>query len=112
MSAAHFNLDNLIAIVDNNGFQNDGDSEGILSAGDIGNKWNSFGWNVCPVDGHDISKLYNVLVGYMVENKPKVVIANTIKGKGVSFMENNNEWHHNRLTEALYKQGLQEMVNG
>lgn len=112
MSAAHFNLDNLIAIVDNNGFQNDGDSEDILRAGDIGDKWNSFGWNVCSVDGHDIASLYNVFVGCMVKNKPKVVIANTIKGKGVSFMENNNEWHHNRLTESFYKQGLQEMVNG
>ena len=110
MSAAALKLDNLIAIVDNNGFQNELEpSEKIMDSGDIGNKWESFGWNVCSVDGHNIAELYNVFIKCNVKNKPKVVIANTTKGKGVSFMENNNEWHHNRLTEANYKQALQEV---
>ncbi len=109
MSAAHFKLDNLVAIVDNNGFQNDGNSETVMDCGDFGDKWKSFGWNVYSVDGHNISELYNSFVECNVENKPKVVIAHTIKGKGISFMENNNEWHHNRLTKAHYDQALQEM---
>ena len=109
MSAANFKLDNLIAIVDNNGFQNDGDSETIMDCGDFGDKWKGFGWNVCSVNGHNIAELYNAFVGCNVENKPKVVIAKTVKGKGVSFMENNNEWHHNRLTKMNYDHALQEI---
>ena len=110
MSAASFKLDNLIAIVDDNGFQNEIEpSEAILDTSDFGNKWESFGWNVCSVDGHNISELYNAFVECNVKNKPRVIIAHTIKGKGVSFMENNNEWHHNRLTEVNYKQALQEI---
>jgi transketolase len=62
------------------------------------------------VDGHNITELYDAFTEHNVENKPKVVIAHTIKGKGVSFMENNNEWHHNRLTKTLYENALQEMT--
>ena len=110
MSASSLKLDNLTAIVDDNGFQNEIEpSETILDTCDFGDKWESFGWNVCSVDGHNIAELYNVFIKCNVKNKPKVVIANTTKGKGVSFMENNNEWHHNRLTEANYKQALQEV---
>ena len=109
MSAAHFKLDNLTAIVDNNGFQSDGKSEAIMGCGKFADKWGSFGWNVCEVGGHNISELYNAFAERDVEDKPKAVIAHTIKGKGVSFMENTNEWHHNRLTKAYYDQALQEM---
>lgn len=108
MSAAHFRLDNLIAIVDNNRFQSDGKSETVMDCGDFSNKWESFGWNVCSVDGHNISELYNAFIEGNVANKPKAVIAHTIKGKGISFMENNNDWHHNRLTKAHYDRALQE----
>ncbi len=109
MSAAHFKLDNLIAIVDNNGFQNDGSSETIMDCGGFVDKWKSFGWNVCSVNGHDISELYMAFVEGNIQNKPKAIIAHTIKGKGVSFMENSNEWHHNRLTKLNYDRALQEM---
>ena len=110
MSASSLKLDNLIAIVDDNGFQNEMEpSNSILDTNDFGDKWDSFGWNVNSVDGHNISELYNAFVENDVKNKPKVIIAHTIKGKGVPFMENNNEWHHNRLTEAKYKQALQEL---
>tara|TARA_Y100000031_G_C8150943_1_gene352316 strand:- start:334 stop:1032 length:699 start_codon:yes stop_codon:yes gene_type:complete len=109
MSATNFKLDNLIAIVDNNGFQSDGSSETVMDCGSFGDKWKSFGWNVCSVNGHNISELYSAFVECNVENKPKVVIAQTIKGKGVSFMENNNEWHHNRVTKVHYDQAIQEM---
>jgi transketolase len=109
MSAAHFKLDNLIAVVDNNCFQSDGKSETVMDCGALAEKWASFGWNVCSANGHNILELYNAFVEGNVENKPKAVIAHTIKGKGVSFMENNNEWHHNRLTKVHYDQALQEM---
>ncbi len=110
MSAANFKLDNLIAIVDDNGFQNEIEpSETILDTSGFVDKWESFGWNVCSVNGHNIPELYDAFVECNVKNKPKVVIAHTIKGKGISFMENNNEWHHNRLTKAHYDQALQEM---
>ena len=110
MSASSLKLDNLIAIVDNNGFQNEIEpSEKILDTTDFGDKWDSFGWNACSVDGHKISDINNALNECNVKNKPKVIIAHTIKGKGVSFMENNNEWHHNRLTEEKYKQALGEL---
>jgi transketolase len=110
MSASTLKLDNLIAIVDDNGFQNEIEpSKTIMDSGDIEDKWESFGWKVHSVNGHNISELYNAFVECNVENKPTVIIAHTIKGKGVSFMENNNEWHHNRLTEANYNQALQEM---
>lgn len=109
MAAAHFKLDNLVAIVDSNRFQSDGKSETIMDCGDFSQKWESFGWDVCSVDGHNIAELYNAFVKCDIANKPKVVIANTIKGKGISFMENNNEWHHNRLTKTHYDQALLEM---
>jgi transketolase len=109
MSAAHYKLDNLIAVVDNNCFQSDGKSETVMDCGDVSEKWKSFGWNVRPVDGHNIAELYDAFIEHNVAEKPKVVIARTIKGKGVPFMENNNEWHHNRLTKGQYEQALQEM---
>lgn len=112
MSAAHLKLDNLIAIVDNNGYQNDGDSDGILNRFDFAGKWREFGWKVCDVDGHDVAKLYNAFIEHQVESKPKVIIARTIKGKGVSFMENNNEWHHNRLTKEQYDLAVQDIEKG
>jgi len=109
MSAAQLKLDNLVAIVDYNKHQSDGEGKSIIDFGNFGEKWACFGWNACSVDGHSIPDLYNAFVDGNIENKPKVVIAHTIKGKGVSFMENKNEWHHNRLTKAHYERALQEM---
>ena len=110
MSAASLSLDNLVAIVDDNGFQNEMEpSTEILDTSDFVNKWKSFGWHVVPVDGHNITELYNAFMDMETRNKPKVIIAQTIKGKGVEFMENNNEWHHNRLTESNYKEALIEL---
>lgn len=109
MCAAHYKLDNLTAIVDNNGLQNDGDSGEILDCGDVSQRWASFGWNVRVVDGHDIEQLYAAFVDNHVEGKPKVLIANTTKGKGVSFMEDSSDWHHNRLTRKRYDEALAEL---
>jgi len=113
MAASHFKLDNLTAIVDNNGYQNDSErSKEIMDCGDIGAKWESFGWNLLSVDGHNISQLIDAFVEHNVEHIPKIVVANTIKGKGISFMENNNDWHHNRLTKKYYERALVEMEHG
>jgi len=109
MSASHYNLDNLTAIIDNNCYQSDGKSESVMNCGGFEDKWKSFGWNVVSVDGHSIPELYDAFTGHNEAGKPKAVIAHTVKGKGVSFMENNNEWHHNRLTKTQYDQAILEM---
>jgi transketolase len=109
MSGAHFKLDNLVAIVDNNRLQSDGRNDVVMDTGDLAERWAGFGWNVCDVDGHSIPALYDAFTSRHVPGKPKAVVARTVKGKGVSFMENNNDWHHNRLTKVHYEQALQEL---
>jgi transketolase len=109
MSAAHYKLDNLFAIVDYNKFQSDGQSENILKSDSLADKWRSFGWDVMEVDGHSIDEIYTAIQRSSESVAPRVLIAHTIKGKGVSFMENNNVWHHNRLTKSLYELALKEL---
>lgn len=109
MSAAHFKLDNLIAIVDMNGLQSDGLTEHILNMQSQSEKWRAFGWNVIETDGHDIKKLYAAFHSIPINGKPSVIIAKTVKGHGVSFMENNNEWHHNHLSKEQYEQAISEL---
>jgi transketolase len=99
-SAAHFGLSNLVAIVDKNGLQYDGPTREILNMDGMAEKWESFGWQTRVVDGHNLSELLEALDRF--EGKPTVVIANTVKGKGISFMEHNPAWHHNRLTQAQF----------
>jgi len=99
-SAAHFGLSNLVAIVDKNGLQYDGPTREILNMDGMAEKWESFGWQTRVVDGHNLSELLGALDRF--EGKPTVVIANTVKGKGISFMEHNPAWHHNRLTQAQF----------
>ena len=95
MFAAHNHLDNLIAIVDNNGLQIDGPITSVCSPEDLGEKFASFGWNVVHVDGHDVDALVSTLGALRDDRsgKPYAVIAATVKGKGVSFMENQVGWH-------------------
>jgi transketolase len=109
MSAAHFKLDNLIAIVDYNKLQSDGISETVMDIGLLEKKWESFGWDVISLDGHDIVALNDALSHSANNMKPKVIVAHTTKGKGVSFMENNNTWHHNRLTQTTFDQAIAEL---
>jgi transketolase len=111
MSAAHFKLDNLVAIVDYNKLQSDGQSEIVMDIGALEKKWESFGWEVISLDGHDIIALKDALKNLQTcsSPKPRVLIAHTIKGKGVSFMENNNTWHHNRLTQTTFEQAMEEL---
>lgn len=105
-SAAHFGLKNLVAIIDKNGLQYDGNTCGVMSMESMPDKWGSFGWQVLEVDGHDFAALYEALSTR--SDKPLVVIAHTVKGKGVSFMENNPAWHHARLTQSQFEQAMAE----
>lgn len=106
MSAAQFKLDNLTAIVDYNKLQSDGAGPDIIDYGVFEDKWKSFGWNVQSVDGHDIPAIHRAFTQADVAGQPKVLVAHTVKGKGIGFMENNNEWHHNRLTKSHYDQAV------
>ncbi len=106
-SASYYNLKNLVAIIDKNGLQYDGRTQEVLSMSDMGNKWRSFGWEVREVDGHDVSELYHAF--QTESDKPLAVIANTVKGKGISFMEDDPKWHHAQLTQKLYDMAMKEL---
>jgi transketolase len=94
MATAHYNVDNLTAIVDNNGQQIDGWNCDVMSLDPFAAKWQSFGWNVIEVDGHSVSELITAYKeAQKLKGQPTVIIAHTIKGKGVSFMENNPDFH-------------------
>ena len=94
MAAAHFKLDNLVAIVDNNGQQIDGWNRDVMSLDPFNKKWQAFGWHVIEVNGHHLTQLIEAFdQTRLVKRKPTVLIAHTIKGKGVSFMENNPDFH-------------------
>jgi transketolase len=98
MSAGHYKLDNLIAIVDRNMLQIDGSTEDIMSLEPYAKKWRAFGWQVKEIDGHDMAEIVDTLSSLpFKKNKPSLIIANTVKGKGISFMENNPEWHGKAL---------------
>lgn len=109
MSASQFKLHNLIAIVDINSLQSDGLTQDILASHLMLDRWRSFGWDAIEIDGHDVSNLIHELDLSSLTGKPRVILAKTIKGKGFSFMEGNNEWHHNRLTRSFYEQALLEL---
>ncbi len=107
MSAAHYNLTNLTVIVDFNGLQSDGYSSEIMNKSALADKIRSFGFIVKEIDGHDINVLYESLTSPDT-SKPNAIIASTIKGKGVSFMENNVIWHHNSLSLDQYNLAISE----
>lgn len=110
MFAKHNDLSNLTAIIDRNSMQSDGSCEDIIRI-DMEAAWRGFGWNVITCDGHSVSEL---LQTFPIDrtNGPRVIIANTVKGKGISFMENSKDWHHNRLTDDLYQKALCELDEG
>ncbi len=109
MSAPNLKLDNLYAIIDRNNFQQTGSSSEIMNLDDLKLKWSSFGWHTDEIDGHDVDSLLNYFDKSKNIKKPKALIANTIKGKGFSFSENNNEWHHKILTKSTYENALKEI---
>ncbi len=110
MAAPNLNLSNLYAIIDKNNFQQTGSNKEIMNTENLVKKWSSFGWDTDEVDGHDVDKMYDIFTKKNSTNKPKAIIANTIKGKGFSFSENNNDWHHAVLTKKLYEQAKKELI--
>ena len=113
MLGPQLRLDNLLVIIDNNNFQNDGPGNEILNQNNLEERWKSFGWDTHSCDGHDLLKIDDSIrkLNQSDNKKPKLLVANTIKGKGVSFMENNNDWHHNRLTEKNFLLAIDEINN-
>ncbi len=109
MSAAKYGLDNLTAIVDRNRLQITGNTEDVMPLDNLFEKYKSFGFNVISINGHDFGEL-KMALKTVVAGKPTAVIANTIKGRGVSFMENKAEWHHHVPTEEEAKLALAELA--
>jgi transketolase len=94
MAAAHYRLDNLVAILDRNRLQITAATCEVMASEPVEQKWRSFGWEVRTVDGHNLGEITSALGEPSRDEKPVIVIANTVKGKGISFMENVVKWHH------------------
>lgn len=110
MSASHYRLDNLVGIIDRNRLQIGGDTEEVMALENLKAKWEAFGWNAHEADGHDLQGLVDLLHNLQPGGgRPHLVIANTVKGKGVSFMENHKGWHHRVPTDEEYQQALAEL---
>jgi transketolase len=109
LAAAHYQLDNLIAILDHNTLQITGHTRDVMSNEPVDEKFRAFGWTVRTVNGHDYAALTKALTDPPETGKPTFVIADTIKGRGVSFMENVAKWHHGVPSEAELKQALGEL---
>lgn len=110
MSASHYKLDNLVAFVDFNGLQIDGSNEEVMNVSPVDKKFESFGWNVIVIDGHDIEAIREALdKAKEVKGRPTAIIAKTVKGKGVSFMENKADWHGTAPNEEQKIQALNEL---
>lgn len=112
--AAQFKLDNIMVIVDQNGYQAMGKTDDIMQLGSIEVKFSSFGFDALTVDGHD-EKALDVAIRQLqaqVNGRPKALVAKTVKGKGVSFMENNNIWHYTRLDSDSYQAAVAEIMKG
>ena len=111
MAASKYKLDNLVAVLDNNGVQLDGTVEQIMPLGDIRAKWESFGWHVLETDGHSIPAVYDAITAAkaLKNGKPVIIIAKTVKGKGVSFMEGKSAWHGKPIGAEEYAAAMKEL---
>ncbi len=111
MAASNFDIDNLVAIIDKNNFQQTGSTNEIMKNNNLKDKWLSFGWVVDEINGHNIEEIYKSLKSDETRKKPKLILANTVKGKGLNFAENKNEWHHSILTQKFYDEALKDINN-
>jgi transketolase len=113
MSSKHYKLDNVIGIIDRNRLQIDGGTEEVMGLDPLGDKWKAFGWQVLEVDGHNHKELYEAYQKAKIIGKetasPVVIIANTVKGKGVSFMENNAGWHGKPPSAEDFEKAIAEL---
>ncbi len=113
MSASKFKADNFITILDNNHVQLDGPSNVIMPMGDIHAKWSAFGYNVIHCNGHDVEDVCDAIdLAKQKKGMPSIIIAETVKGKGVSFMEGNNKWHGSAIDDESYKKAMAELKGG
>ncbi|MEK9149051.1 MAG: transketolase, partial [Candidatus Desantisbacteria bacterium] len=112
MSAAHYKLGNLTALLDYNKLQIDGRVEDIMAIEPVRLKWEAFGWDVAEINGHSIPEIIESCDEAKSSNKPSMIIAHTIKGKGVSFMEGKAEWHGVAPTKDEAERALLEIENG
>jgi len=112
MFSAHYKLDNLTAVLDYNNVQLTGDVSEIMGVAPVDSKWESFGWNVIKIDGHDFRQIIKSLnSAKKYKGGPTIIIADTIKGKGVSFMQNSCTWHGNVPSEEEYNEAIEELKN-
>jgi len=114
MSAAKFRLGNLTAIIDRNGFCVDGRVDDVMPVEPLADKWQAFGWDVIRLDGHDLTALLTALAPRRdaIEGRPRMIIADTVKGKGVSFMEDVRSWHSDAISPEQYACVLEELGEG
>lgn len=111
MSAANFKLGNLIGIVDRNRLMIDGNTEEVMRLEPFGDKWRSFGWNVIEIDGHDLDQIDDALAaGWAATDQPTLILANTIKGKGVDFMENQVVYHYASADSSLCEKAKESIM--
>ncbi len=110
MAASFYKLDNLIAILDKNQVQETGKTKDVMDLGDVAAKWKAFGWNVIEINGHDMEEIIKALDKTSTKNgNPTMIISNTIKGKGVSFMELNYKFHGKAPNDEEYKKAIEEI---
>jgi transketolase len=110
MSAAHYKLDNMVAFLDYNGLQIDGETSKVMNIGPIVDKFKAFGWNVIEIDGHDFDQIFAALdMAKETVEKPTMIVAKTVKGKGVSFMENEAGWHGTAPSDSDLEKALAEL---
>ena len=109
MQAGHRTLNNLIAIIDRNKLQIDGCTEDVMSLGDVATKIKDFNWEVVEIDGHNFNEIYEAIEMAKKSSKPFAIVANTVKGKGVSFMENQAGWHGKAPNDEQLAQALEEL---
>ena len=110
MFAAHYKLDNLCLIIDNNGLQIDGAVKDVMNTMPYASKLKAFGWNVIQIDGNNVEEILDAFAkAKSTKKKPTAIVATTIKGKGVSFMENQAGWHGKAPNEEQYNQAISEL---
>jgi transketolase len=112
MSAGHHNIDNIVAIVDNNRVAQDSMTADLKRIEPLEKKFEAFGWHVIRINGHNIEEIMQAFADARKVHKPVVIIADTVKGKGVSFMENKTAWHGKAPNQEQYEQALAEVIHG
>lgn len=109
MTSNHYNLNNVIAFLDYNKLQIDGSNDEVMTVAPVDKKFEAFGWYVQRIDGHDFDEIINAVNNAKKQDRPSMIIADTIKGKGISFMENKAEWHGKAPDEGQYNEALCEL---